>query len=183
MSGEQGVLLPGYTTAANKKFRAAVLRIISNLRNRMKKAGFDNAGYDRDALIAKFAAALGNPCTYCGEKIRVSNMSPDHTMPVSRGGGPWDIQVVCQRDNRRKGPLTDEEYRRVLAFYRTMSPEAQDYLFMSLSAGAAFPQMRRTLLMLKGGRDGRRTGNVSDARGSNLGSSDAHGASAASGDF
>jgi hypothetical protein len=144
MGGQMG-LLPGFTIAANKKFRAKAMTVANSLRNRMLKAGFSVAGYDRDRLIGILGAAVGKPCPYCQEKIRVSTMSPDHTMPISRGGNPWEIQVTCQRCNRRKGRLSDEEFRKLLAFCSLLAPEAGQYILRMMTAGAAFPQMRRAL--------------------------------------
>jgi hypothetical protein len=144
MGGQMG-LLPGFTAAANKKFRVKAMTVTNNLRNRMLKEGFSVAGYDRDRLIGILAAAVSKPCPYCQEKIRVSTMSPDHTMPISRGGNPWEIQTTCKRCNTRKGILTDEEFRKLLAFCATLAPEAGQYILRMMTAGAAFPQMRRAL--------------------------------------
>ncbi len=146
---KQGVLLPGYANFAQKKFRERALKVINNLKVRMLKMGFKADGFDRDKLLATLAAALGKPCPYCGEKIRVSTMSPDHAMPISKGGEPWTVQVTCARCNRRKGMMDDTEYRTLLACINTFCPETQAYLYQVLAAGAAFPMMRRGLLGMK----------------------------------
>ncbi|MDD5034107.1 MAG: HNH endonuclease [Methylococcaceae bacterium] len=145
----QGVLLPGYTTAAQRKFRKRALQVIQNLKTRMLKAGFTLDGFNRDALLEILAAGIGNPCPYCGESIKTRTMSPDHPTPISKGGDPWVIQVCCQRDNRRKGEMDDAEYRKLLTHLETYCPETKAYILRMLSAGAAFPMMQRGILSMK----------------------------------
>jgi 5-methylcytosine-specific restriction endonuclease McrA len=53
----------------------------------------------------------GNHCQYCGKKFPSSELSLDHVVPRSRGGGSsWDNMVcACVRCNVRKGGRTPEE--------------------------------------------------------------------------
>jgi 5-methylcytosine-specific restriction endonuclease McrA len=53
----------------------------------------------------------GERCMYCGEKFKNSELTLDHIIPKSRGGGQsWNNLVACcKRDNHRKGDRTPEE--------------------------------------------------------------------------
>ena len=145
----QGVLLPGYSTSAQKKFRKRALQLVNALKQRMLKLGFTLDGFDRDKMIVILAGGIGQPCRFCGEPIKTATMSPDHPTPVSRGGEPWVIQVCCQRCNRRKGTMLENEYQRLMEHVQTYCPETQAYILRMLSAGAAFPMMQRGIMTMK----------------------------------
>ena len=53
----------------------------------------------------------GNRCQYCGRKFPTGELSLDHVMPRSRGGGTdWEnIVCACVRCNVRKGGRTPAE--------------------------------------------------------------------------
>ena len=56
--------------------------------------------------------ALQEPCCYCGCKLTVKTITPDHATAVSAQGG-WgldNIKFCCQKCNWRKGILTAEEF-------------------------------------------------------------------------
>lgn len=53
----------------------------------------------------------GNTCQYCGRTFGTKELSLDHVVPRSRGGGAdWEnLVVACQRCNRRKANRTPRE--------------------------------------------------------------------------
>ncbi len=53
----------------------------------------------------------GNRCQYCGKRFSTGELSLDHVMPRSRGGGTdWEnIVCACVRCNVRKGGRTPSE--------------------------------------------------------------------------
>lgn len=53
----------------------------------------------------------GNRCQYCGKRFPTSELSLDHVLPRSRGGGAsWEnIVCACVRCNVRKGGCTPAE--------------------------------------------------------------------------
>lgn len=50
-------------------------------------------------------------CMYCGQRLGPSNLTFDHVLPRSKGGGTgWDnIVTACHACNRRKGNRTPEQ--------------------------------------------------------------------------
>lgn len=65
---------------------------------------------ERQAL---FGAQRGK-CMYCGIKAEMTYFDVDHKTPVARGGSNRfsNYQLLCSPCNRRKGALTDGEFRR-----------------------------------------------------------------------
>lgn len=127
--------LPGFTTKGQQLFRKRSQQLIGALNQRMKKKGFKGSLSlaDGRAMLAK---GLGQPCRYCGERIKISSMSPDHPTPLGRGGNPWDIECICYRCNKMKSELIPDEFLRFLFFLKSLSEEAQKDIKGRLSAGA-----------------------------------------------
>ena len=73
------------------------------VRMRMSKA-------DRELLYR----AQGGRCNYCGKKLGLAYMDLDHKTPVARNGSNRNsnLQILCAPCNKRKGDLTDGEFRR-----------------------------------------------------------------------
>lgn len=74
-------------------------------------------------------------CQYCGKVMSPSELTLDHVMPRSRGGGStWDNLVACcKRCNHRKGSQTPEEsgmklLKRPRGFSMHMSRQIMRYL-------------------------------------------------------
>jgi len=53
-------------------------------------------------------------CNYCGCKLAIHHLQTDHKIPVERDGANTlsNKQILCGPCNRRKGKLTDGEFRR-----------------------------------------------------------------------
>jgi len=89
-------------------------------------------------------------CQYCGEKKGVNELTLDHILPRSRGGGnsPLNIVTACLKCNNRKSNRTPEEARMplltsqtalrvklervVLCHYAEARAEWRKYLFMDM---------------------------------------------------
>ena len=52
-------------------------------------------------------------CMYCGRKVALVDTDIEHKIPRSRGGTDREsnLQITCGRCNRRKGDMTDGEFR------------------------------------------------------------------------
>jgi 5-methylcytosine-specific restriction endonuclease McrA len=64
--------------------------------------------------------SAGFKCRYCGKRISRKSATPDHKIPLSRGGSNWitNIFPACLPCNQRKNALTEREYLRRLARHR-----------------------------------------------------------------
>lgn len=144
----QQVPLFGYTDAATERFNKRVGNLVHAQNQRFKKLKLA-ARFDLRVGREIMAASVGKPCRYCSEQITINNVSPDHPTPIARGGDPLDIVPCCERCNRRKGELTSDEYFSLLVFIRSLSPEAQEYLFRVLSSGPAYFKMRLAVIGAK----------------------------------
>jgi len=85
----------------------------------------------RDILLKEY----GRKCRYCVNKLNINNMVCDHIIPLSLGGNSTatNLQMICDRCNRRKGPLTHAQYSKLLNFLSRLAKPAQDYILRKLS--------------------------------------------------
>jgi 5-methylcytosine-specific restriction endonuclease McrA len=117
------------------------LRTYINVRRRREQSGMKRLRiYMRD----KFR------CQYCGEKKVVGELTLDHILPRSRGGGnsPLNVVTACVHCNNRKSNRTPDEARMplltsqaalrarlervVLCHYAEARAEWRKYLFMDV---------------------------------------------------
>ena len=85
----------------------------------------------RDILLYEY----GRKCRYCVKKLNINNMVCDHIIPLSLGGDSTskNLQMICDRCNRRKGPLTDRQFGRLLVFLHRQSSIMAEYILRKLS--------------------------------------------------
>ena len=83
----------------------------------------------RDILLKEY----GRKCRYCIKKLDINNMVCDHIIPLSLGGASGNLQMICDRCNRRKGPLTHRQFASLLKFLGNIAKPAQDYILRKLS--------------------------------------------------
>jgi len=68
--------------------------------------------YTLEELRQVMEHALKGTCCYCGCKLTVKTITPDHATAVATSGG-WgldNIKFCCQKCNWRKGILTADEF-------------------------------------------------------------------------
>jgi len=106
----------------------------SNLKQRSKDYGV-KCNTTLDSIRNMFINSYGKKCRYCNEVLKLNNMACDHVHPISNGGESTldNLQFICKRCNRRKGPLSHIEYYKVLKFIIKQKKHVQDYLFRKLS--------------------------------------------------
>ncbi|XOV87743.1 MAG: HNH endonuclease [Pseudomonadota bacterium] len=83
-----------------------------------------------------------NVCLYCGSRFQEAQLSRDHVVPVSRGGGDvWtNVVTACKRCNARKGSqLPGECGMELLAL--PYQPNHAEYLALSHSGRILGDQM------------------------------------------
>jgi len=79
-------------------------------------------------------------CVYCREPIDILTISPDHDMPVSRGGSLElaNLRNCCDSCNRTKGGLTASEFRFLMKCIATMPESARKDILKRLRGGIHF---------------------------------------------
>lgn len=88
-------------------------------------------------LLAADAIRRG-PCPYCQTQLTDKSISFDHAIPICRGGTPEfaNLTVCCLACNTAKGPLTQDEYRQLLALLASFPRAAAANTLARLKAGA-----------------------------------------------
>ena len=80
-------------------------------------------------------SSYGEKCKYCSHRLNIRNMVCDHIVPLSLGGNSTltNLQLICDRCNRRKGPLTDRQYGQLLGWLKKKSPLMAEYILRKMS--------------------------------------------------
>ncbi len=112
-----------------------------NLRTyRLVQSAFKRAGGDRQALRQWVSLLLqenlGLNCKYCTTELKLSNVSLDHVLPISRNGQNLqaNLQLICRRCNMAKGAFTHEEFCDLVASCGKHDPYMRQYLYSRLCA-------------------------------------------------
>ena len=127
---------------------------------RMKKKKLPPLGFSKDEFRAYVLEALGGhedgaiQCRYCRKFCTLGEVTPDHEVPLSRGGSShWtNLGFPCMKCNQAKGSLTPDEFLLLLQFLETKLPLGRGDVLArlakatKLAAGAA-----RAALILKNG--------------------------------
>lgn len=77
------------------------------------------------------------PCQYnCGTPIDILSLTLDHAIPKEAGGrfAIDNMRICCVKCNQRKGEMTAEGFKAVLAFRLQLSTYDQDVLLNRLAA-------------------------------------------------
>ena len=105
-------------------------------KKRAKKVG-EFLDYTVDGLRDLIAAALQQPCPYCGTTLTVKNFAPDHRTPLSRGGSHClgNVIVCCRPCNEVKGILTELEFTKLVQLLREYPPAVRTDVIARLRFG------------------------------------------------
>lgn len=72
--------------------------------------------YRKKAKKRLFAGKRQRPCTYCGKPLSYKRATLDHMTARSRGGRDiGNLALACHSCNQRKGALSADEFRALLA--------------------------------------------------------------------
>jgi hypothetical protein len=113
---------------------------LKSMKARARKDG-DEIHFTVEDLLTR----VPEHCIWCRKRLTPAIINFDHLKPLARGGD-WsldNILAICASDNRRKGTLTDIEYRLLLRKLDELTDAlGDDYLkknvLKRLSAGAAW---------------------------------------------
>lgn len=134
---------PDAPVSADAVLRRRCRKMLSDHRRRAAR-DFQTIGYTVADLIR---LVTDHPaCAYCGCLLTPGTFSLDHAVPTSRRPdySLGNLQVVCILDQERKGLLTAEEYKELLALVSTWPPRAGcDLLDRLRSGGARYGKSRQ----------------------------------------
>lgn len=76
-------------------------------------------------------------CQYSREFLVAATFSVDHRFPVSRGGefGLQNLTLCSEKENLRKGNMTEVEYSHFKSHVESYSPEVQAAIWRKLEVG------------------------------------------------
>ena len=87
-------------------------------------------------------------CEYCVRPIDLERLVSDHATPISAGGdlGLSNLVGCCERCNAAKGPMWAHEYRALLKFLLTISPESAENIIVRLAKSEKLAVSHRRLM-------------------------------------
>jgi hypothetical protein len=132
------IALPGYTDAGVRKFNKKSGQIVHNLNARLRKLKIDGRLPLADGRKV-LSSALGKKCRYCRRVIGIDDLTLDHPMPLSRGGGATEVDAeCCVKCNVEKSEFTREEWSALLAVVESFPPDARSVFHRAMNGGAAY---------------------------------------------
>lgn len=99
-----------------------------------------------DDLRHKIAAAIGQPCLYCGAGLNGQTFSADHMKPLNRADEivtiGWlarldNVAICCSSCQRLKGCMDADQYRRFLSVLAEFDDVARRDVVRRMKAGGA----------------------------------------------
>ena len=124
-------------------FNRRSLSIYSGMKERAFKKGLTSFPFlladFRIWLLCRFVGEARGivSCEYSGEILSAENFSVDHKFPVSRGGefGLQNLTICSEKENLRKGNMTEVEYRQFKQHVERYAPEVQAAIWRKLEVG------------------------------------------------
>jgi 5-methylcytosine-specific restriction endonuclease McrA len=95
----------------NKQTHAERLATRQYWRAKQANGGRPNGYFSADQWL-NLVRAYQQYCSYCHKRFPVSELTPDHRIPLCRGGNNNISNIVpsCLRCNQKKGRKTQAEY-------------------------------------------------------------------------
>jgi 5-methylcytosine-specific restriction endonuclease McrA len=87
-------------------------------------------------LEEKMIDSYGKDCCYCKTVLNVRNMSADHKNSQFSGGENTleNIEIICNKCNRRKGILSKETYTDFIEFIKKYNEDEQKYFLRKMGS-------------------------------------------------
>jgi len=119
-----------------RRRKETLKKVVSNVKSRVnnwtKKYGVNKEWCFN---IIKHIISNNERCNYCSEELTFENISLDRKIPEIVGGSNDvdNLQFICKKCNRRKGQLTDTEYKQLLNCINNFSENSKKYVLRKLS--------------------------------------------------
>jgi hypothetical protein len=83
-------------------------------------------------------------CAYCGASINIQTISPDHAVPMARGGSldRPNLRPSCDPCNRLKGNLLPGEFKAILGLLKQLPEAARTDITRRLRSGSMGVRLR-----------------------------------------
>jgi len=124
---------------AKKKLSRKITALYSNLKKRSMAMDikFD---ITRKELEKMFLDSYGKQCVYCTNILSIRTIACDHIIPMIKGGESTaiNLRLVCKTCNTRKGPLDEEDFKRIIKWISRQSEEVKAYLLRKLAKGGKY---------------------------------------------
>jgi hypothetical protein len=129
-----------------------------SMRDRLKRKKLPPPPFTLEQFRADVLGVMGGKkdgavqCRYCLGWFTIGQLAVDHATPLSRGGSLAleNLDYPCQPCNDRKGSLTLDEYKALLAFLGTLHPTArQDVLKRLEGHNKLAAGLRRSIVLAK----------------------------------
>lgn len=144
---------------ARRRFMAVTGSRYDAMQTRMEKKGLGHLPFSKDTFRDYILRQLGGAydgavqCRYCKSWLTIDTLAIDHAMPLHRGGAGdlFNLSLICQPCNARKGKLTPDEYLRLLDFLERETPLARVDILSRLEKSVKLAAgMRRHAMKAKG---------------------------------
>tara|TARA_R100000789_G_C2937518_1_gene131026 strand:+ start:101 stop:538 length:438 start_codon:yes stop_codon:yes gene_type:complete len=138
----RSVLEPIHKTYWERVYKKLAQKM-SALKSSLKRRSYDH-GVIYDVSLSEiedlFYKNYGKQCKYCETKLRINNMVCDHIVPIAKEGDSVmeNLQLICRSCNSRKGPLDEEDFKKLVDWVNTLTLEVKQYVLRKLAKGGRY---------------------------------------------
>jgi 5-methylcytosine-specific restriction endonuclease McrA len=126
-----------FLTITSRQYGHMKARARKDLHDANLELPFTLEAYRKDVLsvLAQGKKDGAVECRYCHGFFVVSEISPDHALPLARGGGLGldNLDYPCMNCNRAKGAMTVDEFLKLIDFLEREMPLARRDILGRLS--------------------------------------------------
>ena len=117
-----------FPDSAHKMFTEVTGRQYQSMKARLKKKKIPPPPFTLGQFRADILGVMGGKengviqCRYCRTHFTIEGIAVDHATPLSRNGstGLDNLDYPCRPCNNRKGEMTVDEFKKLLAFLETI---------------------------------------------------------------
>lgn len=120
-----------YRDKYNDWFTWKATTLVSGFRQRLRKNKQEiPKDFMKPKEMVQWLIEAPKVCAYCSVPLTEKNLSIDHAIPISRGGGSGfdNLVTACKHCNLSKGALTNEEFMSLLELIKDWSDQGKSLL-------------------------------------------------------